>query len=83
MQIKRIRTYWENDFEDDKEKAKIVQADSSYCENCGHRQWLYGKEKYICQFCGVMVFKNDKVKFEHRLKEAIKKEKRKDGKDIN
>ncbi len=80
MEEERFKRY---NFDDDIERAAIVKADSNYCENCGHRQILYGKDRYICQYCGHMVFRNDKVKFKYRLKEAMKKEKRKNGKDID
>lgn len=64
-------------FEDDVERAIIEKADSNYCENCGHRQPLKGRDKHICHHCGHMVFRNDKVKFKYRFNEARIKEKRK------
>ena len=71
-------------FKDDVERALITRADSNYCEKCGHRQLLHGKNKEICGYCGTLVFRNDKVKFEYRLKEARAREKRKnDGKHTN
>ncbi len=83
MQIRKISEFWNWGFEEDKEKAKVVRANSNYCERCGHRQSLNGKDKEICTYCGTMVFRNNKVKFEYRLKEAREKEKRKNGKDTN
>lgn len=66
-------------FRDDVERAIITKADSNYCENCGHRQLLHGKEKNICHHCGHMVFRNEKVKFKYRLNEARIREKRKNN----
>jgi ribosomal protein S27AE len=83
MQIKKVKMPWNWGFEEDIEKAKIVRENSNYCEKCGHRQMLNGKDKEICTHCGTMVFRNEKVKFDYRLKEALIKEKRKNGKDIN
>ena len=69
-------------YDDDEKKVKIAKDDSAYCENCGHTQRLWGEEKYICRYCGTMVFRNDKVKFKYRLKEKMIRERRKEnGKD--
>ena len=72
--IKKIKDYFST--KDDEEKAKIVKADSAYCENCGHRQWLWGEDKIICTHCGTLVFRNDKIRFKHRLKEKMAKQRR-------
>lgn len=75
MRIK-VRNFKSFGYEEDIKKAKVVQADSSYCEKCGHTQRLWGEEKHICKNCGTMVFKNDEVKFKYRLKEKIIRKKR-------
>lgn len=66
-------------FKADVDQAKVVKADSAYCEVCGHRQMLWGEEKCICRHCGTMVFKDDKTKFKYRLNERIIRERKKDN----
>jgi tRNA(Ile2) C34 agmatinyltransferase TiaS len=75
----KIKKFNDYGFEADVTRAKIVMADSAYCENCGHRQYLKGQDKYICKYCGTMVFRNDKVKFKHRLKEEMIRKRKENG----
>jgi tRNA(Ile2) C34 agmatinyltransferase TiaS len=63
----------------DIDQAKVAKADSAYCENCGHRQMLWGDEKFICRHCGTMVFKDEKTRFKYRLNERLIRERRKDN----
>jgi tRNA(Ile2) C34 agmatinyltransferase TiaS len=84
MKIKKITKadYSSRLFSEDETKVKIVRADSAYCEKCGHRQLLWGEEKYICKNCGTMVFRNDKIRFKYRLREKlIRKRRKQNGKD--
>ena len=40
------------------------------CE-CGHKIFLYKKDKLICSWCGRYVFKNKRIEFKYRIKEKL------------
>ena len=45
------------------------------CSNCGHSMLLGNQDKMVCYNCGKYVFKDKKVEFEYRVKEALYKKK--------
>lgn len=51
----------------------IITESKKKCKHCGHTMLLGNSEKKICTSCGHYVYKNSKVEFEHKIKQAIKK----------
>lgn len=46
-----------------------------YCKKCGWKNHIYSFEKNrkLCKNCGNYIYKNNKVKFEYKMKEVINK----------
>lgn len=50
------------------EAFTIYTNEKSKCE-CGHTQFLEGKDRDICKWCGKWIYKNNKTKFKYKIKE--------------
>lgn len=46
-----------------------------YCDKCGWRNHIYSFEKgrKLCKNCNNYIYKNNKVKFQYKMKEVINK----------
>ena len=60
-----------NKFLEDKRRIDFFNENSTKC-NCGHTNFLGSRDKIICSWCGKYVFKNEKIKFLHRIGELLK-----------
>lgn len=44
------------------------------CKVCGRKVFIHRLKDYaVCDYCGHNVFKNDKLEFQYRMKQALKK----------
>lgn len=51
----------------------IITEAKKKCKYCGHTMLLGNSEKKICTNCGHYVFKNSKVEFHYKMKQAFRK----------
>ena len=59
-------------FKKDKVKLEFYTRNSVKCK-CGHTNFLGSRDKIICSWCGMLVFKNKRIEFKHRIGELLKK----------
>ena len=60
-------------YREDIKKIDFYTKNSIKCK-CGHTNFLGSRDKIICSWCGQYVFKNEKIKFLHRIGELLKNE---------
>lgn len=63
-------TKWYNAVENERQKFKHP------CPHCGRKMLIAYKQEYvICDYCGNIIFKDEKAKFKHRMKRMLLKSK--------
>ena len=64
-------TKWYQAVESEKQKYKYP------CPKCGHKMIIaYKMEKTICDWCGTVIYKDEKTKFKDKMKKLIIKSKK-------
>lgn len=62
-----------------KDEMKIAEERSHFrvkCIECGHTLYIPPrKDKVLCNYCGNYHFKDDKARFEYRLREELNRRK--------
>lgn len=66
--MKRIKKYDTSDLMFD-----ILTVLKKKCKHCGHTMILGKSEKKICTHCGYYVYRNNKIEFQERLKQEMRK----------
>ena len=56
--------------DDDKLMSSLTKC-TVKCKHCGHSVVIANADKCLCDNCGYYVFRNDKIEFMERLKEAM------------
>lgn len=51
----------------------IITEVKKKCKHCGHTLLLGNSEKKICNHCGYYVYRNNKIEFQDRLRQALRK----------
>ena len=60
-------------YKEDSKKLDFYSKNSTKCK-CGHTNFLGSREKIICSWCGMLVFKNKRIEFMYRIGELFKNE---------
>ena len=58
---------------EDSRRIDFYTRNSTKCK-CGHTNFLGSRDKIICSWCGMLVFKNKRIEFMHRIGELLKNE---------
>lgn len=66
--MKRVRKYDTSDAMFD-----ILTALKKKCKHCGHTLIMGNSKKKICTHCGYYVYRNNKIEFQERLKQEMRK----------
>lgn len=56
--------------------ATYTSKNKKHCKYCGYPVFMiksFRQNKVLCKVCGHYIYKDDKVEFEERLKNAMKK----------
>lgn len=51
----------------------IISEAKKKCKHCGHTLLLGNSEKKICNHCGYYVYRNSKIEFHDKMKQALRK----------
>ena len=60
-------------YREDSRRIDFYTKNSTKCK-CGHTNFLGSREKIICSWCGMLVFKNKRIEFMYRIGELLKNE---------
>lgn len=67
-------TKWYNAVENERQKYKHP------CPKCGRKMMIARKmDKTICDYCGTVIYKDEKARFKDKMRKMIIKEKNKEG----
>lgn len=50
----------------------IITEAKKKCKHCGHTMLLGNSEKKICNNCGYYVYRNSKLEFKDKMKQALR-----------
>lgn len=50
----------------------IITEAKKKCKHCGHTMLLGNSEKKICKYCGYYVYRNSKLEFKDKMKQALR-----------
>lgn len=67
--------YLDHSYNIENKRHASLSSITKKCKNCGHSIQFVDLDRIICSHCGLWVYKNDKLEFQYKMKEKIKKEK--------
>lgn len=64
-----------SNYKNDTKLMNMYTEITVYCSTCGHPMLFpaFGSDRKVCKWCGHYVYRNEKTKFQYKVKEEIKK----------